>query len=443
MQWKKTLFSLTLLLLILFFNSSLAFSEEFSDVSKDYWAYTEIQSLSDLGIISGYPDQTFKPENTVKRAEFTSMVIKTLNKENISVNVANIFTDINKDFWGYETLLRSLELELIVGYPDCTFRPCNQITKSEATSIISKTVKNCEMPCNDKDSCSFTEIKYSELKQFADNEQVANWARPSFTKAVKNDLYVNHPDKNYLTPNNDLTRAEAAVLLYKIRQNPSVVVDKYKGPKLYAEKNRMVVEHLAATPYTASVNEVHITGLQATILAENIFPVRFVEKFTSKGSNKGDTVYLVFNKDLVTQEGTTLVPAGSKISAEIVDIKRGKPFHINGEVELNLLNLVTKSGAKYPLTATIVNNELFDPGFGACNLKRMGTIALTTTAAGTLMGLTVSADGDIGEGTVAGVAIGGGLGALFGLAAPGCGVNIPADKDIYIKLGSDLDVNLD
>lgn len=463
MRSTKHLISWVLSLFILIFNSPLALAMNYSDIGSDHWAYKEIKEMSKMKVILGYPDKTFKPENPVSRAEFTTMVIKALNKENMPVVGGLDFTDLPESFWAYGDILRSKELGLIVGYPDNTFQPENQITKSEATSIISKTVKDCEVPCG-SGGCPVVETTECVLKQFADKKDISDWAKKSFEKAVNYGLYVNHPDEGYLNPNKDLTRAETAVLLYKIRKNPCIVKEFYQGPELVkavqeskeplvslvekpqvlkAEKSKTMIEHLPETPYTGEVREVEITGSVLKLLADNVFAVNFEEGFYSKQQKQGGIVHLVFNKSLVTEEGTAVIPAGSKLAAEITRLKKGKPFHLNGEAELAINSLILPSGKTYPISGYVVNKNLLEPEFGMCNIKRFGTIAGSVAAFGTLLGLTVSSGGDIGEGTAAGAIIGGSVGVLAGLVAPGCGVNVPADENIYVQLSEDANIELD
>lgn len=457
MNRTKKLISFVLSSILVLFNAMPALAVSFSDVSSDYWAAKEINSLAEKKIITAYPDDTFKPDNPVNRAEFTSMVVKTLDKDEIPITISNPFVDISEGFWAYGDILRSSQLGLVVGYPDQTFQPDNKITKSEATSIISKTMKDCEKPCS-AGPCPVEE-KECTLKRFADKEEIADWAKMSYTKAVKKGLYVNHPDESYLEPNRNLTRAETAVLLYKIRKNPCVVKEEYAGPelmekpvsevlaqapeKLKVEEYSTVVEHLASTPYSGAVNEVEITGKAATVLSQNILPVKFEGGFKSKGTDEGDVVYLVFDKDLTTEEGTTIIPAGSKLVAEVTDIKRGKPLHLNAEATLDIANLVTPSGDVYPLSGTIENEYLLEPEFGACNLKKAGIVAGSVAAFGTLLGLVIGTADDIGDGTALGAILGGSIGAGLGLLWPGCGIDVPADEQVYVKLQDDLDIELD
>ena len=62
-----------------------AWSMDFVDVPQGFWAYKEIDALTDEKFISGYPDNKFLPQALVTRAEYATMVIKVLGQENIPI----------------------------------------------------------------------------------------------------------------------------------------------------------------------------------------------------------------------------------------------------------------------------------------------------------------------------------------------------------------------
>lgn len=236
--------------------------------------------------------------------------------------------------------------------------------------------------------------------------------------------------------------ASSELQAYGHYENKDVKEEK-EPQKLKAEEYKKIVEHLPGTPYTDGIREVEITDSKATILAHNILPVKFEDGFKSKKAKQGDVIYLVFDKNLDTEEGTTIIPAGSRLIAEITKLKKGKLFHINGEAEFVISNLVTPSGEIYPLTGKIENNEILDPEFSKKNLKRGGIVAGSAAVFGTLLGLFIGLGTDLGDGTALGAIIGGGVGAILGLATPGYSVNIPAHQEIYFKLNNNMIVNID
>ncbi len=455
MNFKK-LMSITLSSLLLFFNTSFAFAVNFTDLKADHWAYEQIENLSEKGIIKGYPDETYKPDDFVNRAEFTKMIIKTLDKSETEVTEENPFSDISSDFWAYDDILKSYELGLITGYPDNTFRPHNHITKTEATSIISKVIDHTDC----EDSVNESPLKeYSVLSQFSDHEEIANWAKGFFSQTIKHEIYVNYPDENYLTPNKSLTRAETAVLLYKLRQDPLLIASDFRGPELQEEEEAItgdiakkllieeystIVEHLPVNHYTDNVNEVEIQGPTAVILAYNVLPVRFEGGFKDKKVQEGDLLEFAFTQDVSTQEGTNIIPAGSRLIAEITEFQKGRFFHKNGKMNLEINHLLLPSGKIYPLNAEIENYELFEEKFGKANYKKMGIISGSVATFGTLLGLTVGAlSGDVGMGTALGGIIGGGTGILLGLIAPGRSVEISEDEEIFVKFNRDVEIELE
>ena len=71
-----------------------AFAVTIKDVPANYWASKEIAGVVKSGIINIYADETFRPEAQVKRAEFNSMLMRTLGQKSGDENIANNFKDL-------------------------------------------------------------------------------------------------------------------------------------------------------------------------------------------------------------------------------------------------------------------------------------------------------------------------------------------------------------
>ncbi len=93
-----------------------------------------VKILNGLGIINGYPDNTFKPENQITRAEFSTIVTKLLNLD-ISDDEDIIFNDV-ENHWAKPYINKIYRKGLVSGYPDGTFKPQNNITYAEAITIL-------------------------------------------------------------------------------------------------------------------------------------------------------------------------------------------------------------------------------------------------------------------------------------------------------------------
>jgi uncharacterized surface protein with fasciclin (FAS1) repeats len=109
----------------------------FPDVSQDYWARPFIQALAERNIIAGFPDGTYKPEQPVTRAEFAAIVQKAFNQNRVRQLPTGGFRDIRSNFWAANAITTAYETGFLSGYPDNTFRPNQQITKVQAVVSLS------------------------------------------------------------------------------------------------------------------------------------------------------------------------------------------------------------------------------------------------------------------------------------------------------------------
>ncbi len=105
----------------------------FPDVESGRWSNKAISTLSNAGIISGYPeDGTFRPANPITRAEFASIVSRF---DSLNYNGDNKFNDIS-GHWASNFINAASEKGWISGYPDGSFKPQNNITRAEAITLI-------------------------------------------------------------------------------------------------------------------------------------------------------------------------------------------------------------------------------------------------------------------------------------------------------------------
>lgn len=109
---------------------------QFSDVNKDDWFYNNVVSLSEKGIINGYEDGSFKPSESITRAEFSSVLSKFIfGSENI---LTNIYLDLDKNDWFYNDMAKMISKGFISGYENNMLYPDKPVTRAEAVTIINK-----------------------------------------------------------------------------------------------------------------------------------------------------------------------------------------------------------------------------------------------------------------------------------------------------------------
>ncbi|MBQ4145057.1 MAG: S-layer homology domain-containing protein [Clostridia bacterium] len=114
----------------------------FSDVSDDAIYATAVKTFNKMGIINGYPDGTFGPDKNVTRAEFTAMLMRTLNMGGMGAPTAAAlpFTDVKDDDssinWAISDINTAYAKGIINGYEDGTFRPNANVAYEEALKMI-------------------------------------------------------------------------------------------------------------------------------------------------------------------------------------------------------------------------------------------------------------------------------------------------------------------
>ncbi|MCD7878335.1 MAG: S-layer homology domain-containing protein [Candidatus Gastranaerophilales bacterium] len=116
----------------------------FEDVPDGFWASCDINVLTDNNVIAGYPDRTFKPNLPVSRAEMATLVVKGFNlNENVTCPNA-MFKDVPESHWANKTIAKAVSNGLMSGYPNNLFKPNQPISRAEAFSIMAKGI-NCPM----------------------------------------------------------------------------------------------------------------------------------------------------------------------------------------------------------------------------------------------------------------------------------------------------------
>lgn len=107
----------------------------FTDVAADAWYAEAVNTLATLEIVDGVGDNRFAPERTITRAEFTTMAMRFCQEIPTG---ENIFSDVDQDDWFYDYVVGSIQYGWINGYPDGTFRPNDTITRAEVTTIANR-----------------------------------------------------------------------------------------------------------------------------------------------------------------------------------------------------------------------------------------------------------------------------------------------------------------
>lgn len=181
----------------------------FSDIDENYWAYESVEKLVNAGVISGYPDGTFIPEGYITRAELVKIVnlIYSFTEKAESTDL----TDVKSDDWFYENVLIAQSSGYINGYPDGTFKPNDFVTRQELCKIIDSINKLVNLPYD---------------KAVAD--EVSPWAVDYVNKVVSNRIMLLDEFNNFRAVEK-ATRAEACDALAKFVTDDVTVPEPTQG----------------------------------------------------------------------------------------------------------------------------------------------------------------------------------------------------------------------
>ena len=394
------------------------------DVSKTYWAQPEIASVVSDSVMS-LSNGNFYPENKISRVEFVQALLKVLGNEDLEIKSNYRFADVAKSSAAYAPVARSQQLGLVYGYPDGTFKPAGHILRDEAQSVISHITIDGTVDAN-------------VVSKYSDANKVPGWAKNVYAKTLSYGIYVNHPNENELRPTEDLTRAEAAVLLYRLKQRLDLVKDQYKN----VTETTLGTEHLTMVKKAPS-HEVTITNLRNVVKEGNVLVVAFNEQFKSKLHASGDGVTFTNPEDIKTDEGTLLIPAGSTFYGNVLDIKDPQWFNKNARVYVQMNKVVTPDGQTVNLNAK--------PFYKDYALKEgpwmtAGKVALYTvggTAVGTGAGVGFSfipSPDKVGTGIAIGTPVGAGVGLVTGLVTPGLNYSAKSGEEIKVILLEDASI---
>lgn len=115
-------------------------TNDYPDVAFNKWYNNAISTLTNMGIICGYPDGTFRPDAPITRAELTKIAAGFFSDPRVAATYDGRFSDVHGAEWYISYLMTALEEGLIEGYPDGSFRPNRPITRAETCTIVNRTL---------------------------------------------------------------------------------------------------------------------------------------------------------------------------------------------------------------------------------------------------------------------------------------------------------------
>ncbi|MGG6239190.1 S-layer homology domain-containing protein [Nodosilinea sp. AN01ver1] len=165
-----------------------------------HWATAYIEALADRGLVKGYPDNTYRPEAPINRAQFAALVAASYSNPPVRGSVN--FVDVPPSHWAASAIDQAQRQGFLGGYPDQTFRPDQGMVRVQAMVAVATGLKLPPAPA-------------STLGVYRDRAQIPSYAIDALASATQAGLVINYPDPALLRPLETMTRAEVAVLIYQ------------------------------------------------------------------------------------------------------------------------------------------------------------------------------------------------------------------------------------
>lgn len=313
----KNLFKLLLSTAVAVFMIAPAFA--YPDVNANHWAAKQIQILTEKGVIVGYPDGTFKPDENVTRAEFASMAIKALGQEHTRVAQPVNFTDIEPGYWAYDAIQKALYFDLISCPPQGQpFRPDDSVSRGESISVAVNALTT--------EQISIQKAREVLARKFADTNEVPEWFLIPAGKAEILNMLVTMPTdgKAKIDANRPATRAEVSAILYDMMEQAKL------------NPNAKLAEAMRKKTGDGYVVEnAFVQGSIGTIPAGAILPVQLNTYVSSQSSQPGEIYVAQAPQNYITKDKFILVYKGSNLKGQLLDVRNGKWFVRNGVLVLD------------------------------------------------------------------------------------------------------------
>ena len=178
----------------------------FSDLAATEWARTEIEAMAAKGIIQGMGDNMYAPKSQLTRAQFATMIVNAFKLQNTTVQ--NVFTDVKDTDWFYSAVLSAYASGIIKGVTDTTFNPNANISRQDMAVMISRAL----VLLNDADE---TKDRSASITIYTDKTDITGYAVKGFEMTTYYGIMIGDTN-NKLNPKGNATRAEAAIVLYRL-----------------------------------------------------------------------------------------------------------------------------------------------------------------------------------------------------------------------------------
>lgn len=177
---------------------------DFND-TKTHWAREYIGKLAARGVVNGMGDNLYQPGAPLTRAQFLTMLAKTIYGLDITQSASAGFMDVNESEWFCNYVNWGFENGIVKGIDDVTFAPNDKINREQMAIMLDNFTECTELMLPD----------VNDGLVLNDSALISPWAAESVEKIISSGVMNGYPEGDY-KPQGEATRAEAATVIYKL-----------------------------------------------------------------------------------------------------------------------------------------------------------------------------------------------------------------------------------
>ncbi|MFD0673833.1 S-layer homology domain-containing protein [Cohnella sp. GCM10027633] len=286
-----------------------------SDIA-DHWAKETISAWIERGLIDGYADGSFRPDDAVKRAEAAALINRSFG---LGGAEAIGYSDVNASDWYYEAVGTANSQKYMSGYPDGTFKPNGLVTRQELAVILSRLLV---LPVS------------NSYGGFEDTKNRPGWSKGAIGAVVEARLMSGYPDRTF-RPDRPVSRAEVVATLDRALKSRASAVVRYAKAGVYgpSEGNESIRGNVEIQAPGVTLRNVTING--DLLLGANV--------------GEGDVILRNVKVTGLTEihgGGANSVHIENSVLAQVIVDKANHQIRIVLEGDSSVEEIVLQSGAK-------------------------------------------------------------------------------------------------
>lgn len=289
---RKAIIIITACVLIMA-GATTAYGAEYTDVTSRHWAYEAVNAMSEKGILNGYHDGSFLPNNRVTYGEFIKMALIAGTREDVG--------NAPSEHWAANYYNRAMELKYFTGYDINKAQLGNQITRGDMALIISAILGDTTINNYDEIQQDIEDVTYQTKHEY---EIIKSYAAGILTG------YTDHTFR----PEDTLSRAESAAVIHRLvdeskRQLPGAIGEETtQGAITYPTSQLLDMSKL--TPDRTIAVSVHFTDEYELYTDASVWDMKMFREFNGESCAFDHTlrghIYLVKDGEIV--EYCNIVP---------------------------------------------------------------------------------------------------------------------------------------